>query len=136
MQLINDWVKHMLTYPPSEMFYQKYGPKHEKAEKRIKNICEDLYKFNWTDGKANVLGELKMAHREFDVLSKIHLKAIKPEYVLKAKEDFLLKVKPAIQAFELMIKKDQLLQEYYKEWKISYKDISDYMHKMYLILSR
>lgn len=120
--LISDWMKNIKLYPPSELFFEKYG-KDAKAEKRIQEICEDLYRFNYPDNQVNYLGELVQAYREFEVAYKMGFDGMKSSYIIKVKDKFLSTAKDALNAFETMTKKDQLLQAYYKPWKIKYQEI-------------
>ncbi|AZU98359.1 hypothetical protein SEPL_010 [Salmonella phage SE_PL] len=128
-ELIDNWMKNVKTYPPSEIFYAKYG-KEAKAETRIQNICEDLYRFCYPEGEVNVLSELGASYREFEVLCIMGLSEIKPERVLEVSTKFLNCAKVACAALEKMHKKDQLLNEYYKSWKVKYQDISTEVYKL------
>lgn len=57
----------MSIYPPAEIFFQ--APKsQEKKEKRCKEICESLYRFNWGNAPvANPIGTV----REMVILNKM-----------------------------------------------------------------
>lgn len=128
-ELIDNWMKNVKTYPPSEIFFAKYG-KEAKAETRIQTICEDLYRFCYPEGEVNVLSELGASYREFEVLCIMGLAGIKPERVLEISTKFLACAKAACTALEAMHKKDQLLNEYYKSWKVKYQDISTEVYKL------
>ncbi|EHX8550647.1 hypothetical protein K3335_003641 [Salmonella enterica] len=128
-QVIDTWMKNVKTYPPSEIFFEKYG-KEAKAETRIQAICEDLYRFTYPEGQDNILADLGAAYRELEVFSLIGMADIKPERVQAVSTKFLNCAKVACAALEKMHKKDQLLNEYYKSWKVKYQDISTEVYKL------
>lgn len=129
-EVLEQWIKNVKTYPPAEIFFQKTGPKFEKAEKRCKTICEDLYRFSFPEGEVNILNELGAAYRELEVFYKMGLGDIKPERIKEVSTKFLECAKAACTALEAMHKKDQLLGEYYKSWKVKYQDISTEVYKL------
>jgi hypothetical protein len=128
-QVLVNWLENIKKYPPSEIFFEKYG-KEAKAEKRIQEVCEDLYRFNYPDNQINYLGELQQAYRDFEVLVHLGLDGIKPEYILKTKNALVDKVKAAITAYEAMCKKDQLLQANYQPWKVKFQEIQSILYDM------
>lgn len=128
-QLIIDWMRNIKKYPASEIFFEKYG-KEAKAEKRIQEVCEELYRFNYPDNQVNYLSDLQQSYRDFEVLVNLGLGSIKPEYIIKTKDSFLEKAKAAITAYEAMCKKDQVLQEYYKPWKTKFQEIQSAVYDM------
>lgn len=135
-KLIVDWVKNVKLYPPSEIFFEKYG-KDAKAEKRIQELCEELYRFNYPDNQVNYLGELQQSYRDLEVAYLMGFDGMKPAYIISVKDRFLSSVKDTITALESMHKKDQVLQQYYKPWKVKFQDIQrevfdmtkDYLHE-------
>lgn len=129
-QVIDTWMKNVKTYPPSEIFFQQTGPKSEKAEKRCKLICEDLYRFSFPESQDNILADLGAAYRELEVFYILGMGDIKPERVQAVSTKFLECAKAACTALEAMHKKDQLLNEYYKSWKVKYQDISTEIYNM------
>ena len=129
-EVLEQWIKNVKTYPPAEIFFQKTGPKFEKAEKRCKTICEDLYRFSFPEGEVNVLNELGAAYREFEVLTTLGYDDLKEGRLRAVSTKFLECAKSACAALEVMHKKDQLLGEYYKSWKVKYQDISTEVHKL------
>lgn len=128
-EVLNDWIKNVKTYPPSEIFFQKYG-KEAKAEQRIQTICEDLYRFCYPEGQTNILAELSAAYREFEVFLILGMDGIKPERVSDVSKKFLKCAQAACTALEAMHKKDQLLNDYYKSWKVKYQDISTEVYNL------
>lgn len=129
-EVLKQWMKNVKTYPPSEIFFQQTGPKSEKAEKRCKTICEDLYRFSYPEGQDNILADLGASYREFEVFCILGLEDIKPERIKEVSTKFLVCAKAACTALEAMHKKDQLLGEYYKSWKVKYQDISTEVYKL------
>lgn len=128
-QVIDSWMKNVKTYPPSEIFFEKYG-KEAKAESRIQTICEDLYRFTYPEGQDNILADLGASYREFEVLCIMGLDDIKSERVKEVSAKFLSCAKIACSALDAMHKKDQLLNEYYKSWKVKYQDISTEVYNL------
>ena len=44
-EVLEQWIKNVKTYPPAEIFFQKTGPKFEKAvKKRLHSHGEDSEK--------------------------------------------------------------------------------------------
>ena len=127
--VISDWIANVKTYPPAEIFYDKYG-KAAKAEERIKVLCEDLYKFCFPENEKNHLNELFSSYRDFEVAYKMGFDSINPEYIIKVKDKFLDEVKSTIKVLDSFFKKDQILQEYYMNWKVKFNDINSAVYDM------
>lgn len=127
--LIDSWMKNVKTYPPAEIFFEKYG-KDAKAEERIKTVCEEVYRFCFPESTKNPLGDLGASYRELEVAYKIGFEGMKPEYITKVKDAFLEDAKYAVKALDELFKKDQILQQYYSSWKIKYQDISTEVYNM------
>ncbi|QPI17898.1 hypothetical protein POP12_106 [Pectobacterium phage POP12] len=123
MEQIKTWLKNAKTYPPSEIFHEKYG-KEAKAEERIKALCEEVYRFCFPENVKNPLSDLSQSFRDLEVAYVIGFDKIKPEYVQAVKEKFLADAKYAINALETLFKKDQILQQYYAGWKLKYQDLN------------
>lgn len=128
-ELIVTWIKNVKTYPPAEIFFEKYG-KEAKAEERIKQICEDVYRFCFPEAQKNPLGDLGQSYREFEVAYIMGFEGMKPEYITKVKDTFLADVKFAITELDAMFKKDQILQQYYSAWKVKFADINSAVYDM------
>lgn len=128
-EVLQQWIDNVKTYPPSEIFFEKYG-KEAKAEQRIQGICEDLYRFSYPDGQDNILADLSASYRELEVLHCMGFTDIKSDIIKEISTKFLATAKVACLALEAMHKKDQLLGEYYKTWKVKYQDISTEVYNL------
>lgn len=128
-ELIDTWMKNVKTYPPAEIFFEKYG-KEAKAEERIKVLCEDVYRFCFPEGQKNPLGDLGASYREFEVAYLMGYNGMKVEYIKAVKDKFLEDVKFAISALDALFKKDQILQQYYAPWKVKFSDINSAVYDM------
>lgn len=128
-EVLKQWINNVKTYPPSEIFFEKYG-KEAKAEQRIQTICEDLYRFTYPEGQDNILADLGAAYRDLEVLHRMGFDDIKSDLINEVSTKFLECAKAACTALEAMHKKDQLLNEYYKSWKVKYQDISTEIYNM------
>ncbi|SOK59240.1 hypothetical protein [Yersinia phage fHe-Yen9-03] len=128
-KVLNTWIENVKTYPPSEIFFEKYG-KDAKAEERLKVICEEMYRFVFPEGKPNLLSNLGSSYRDFEVAYIMGFDGMKPEYITKVKDQFLIDVKETIKAMDDMCKKDQILQQYYTQWKLKFSDINSIVYDM------
>lgn len=128
-EVLDLWMKNVKTYPPSEIFYQKYG-KEAKAEERLKETCESVYRFCFPDNAKNNLGDLGASYRELEVTYLMGFDKIKPEYIKKVADKFLEDVKSTITALDELFKKDQLLQQYYTPWKLKYSEINSIVYDL------
>lgn len=128
-EVLDTWMKNVKTYPPAEIFFEKYG-KDAKAEERLKVTCEDVYRFCFPENVKNPLGDLGASYRDFQVAYRMGFEGMKPEYIIKVKDAFLADVKFAITAIEALFKKDQLLQQYYQPWKVKFSDINSIVYDL------
>lgn len=128
-KLLDNWMKNVKTYPPAEIFFEKCG-KEAKAEERIKQMCEDVYRFCFPEGQKNPLGDLGQSYREFEVAYLMGFEGMKKEYLQNVKDKFLEDAKFAIKALDSLFKKDQILQKYYAEWKVKYPDLESEVYHM------
>ncbi|HBT0444771.1 TPA: hypothetical protein MA058_003427 [Klebsiella pneumoniae] len=126
---IETWIKNVKTYPPAEIFFEKYG-KEAKSEKRIQDLCEEVYRFCFPEGEKNPLSDLSQSYRELEVAYILGFEGMKKEYLQKVKDKFLEDAKYAIKALDNLFKKDQLLQKYYVGWKLKYSDLETEVYKM------
>lgn len=71
LERLEKWINDVSVYPPAELYFQ--APKgQEKKEKRCKEICESLYKFNWEGAKyPNPIGTVRETIREMVVLDRM-----------------------------------------------------------------
>lgn len=68
---LEKWVNNVSVYPPAEIYFQA-AKNQEKKERRCKEICESLYKFNWEGAKyPNPIGALREIIREMVVLDRM-----------------------------------------------------------------
>lgn len=117
VKLIEDWVQQTRKYPPLEIFAGTTGK--QKAEKRISDICEDVYRFNFKEGEVNHVAEMRADFRELEVLANFGLSRINEDYIFVAMKRFEKSALKAIKALDKMHKKDKLLADYYADWSIS-----------------
>jgi len=128
-ELLVTWYKNAKTYPPAEIFFEKYG-KEAKAEERLKETCEEVYRFCFPEKIKNPLADLGASYREFEVAYKMGFANIKPEYIQKVKDKLLEDLKYAVNALEALFKKDQLLQQYYQPWKVKFSELNSAVYDM------
>lgn len=127
---IQGWTAQARLYPPSEIFFQKYG-KEAKAEERIQNICEVLYRFSFGPKDPNVLHNLAQAYRDAEVLFILGTDGVKPEFIQGVRDALYSAVKDAVQALDALHKKDQILQKYYESWKTPSKELLSTVHDLF-----
>lgn len=124
---LRDWFHLVRRYPPSEIFFQKYG-KEAKAEERIQVTCESMYKFCFDPNKeVPVLSDFASALRDLEVLLVMGIAHVKPLYIKAVQENAYNAVKVLVQALDVLHKKDQLLQAYYNPWKVQAKVLQSYI---------
>lgn len=128
-ELLVQWYANAKTYPPAEIFFEKYG-KEAKAEERLKETCEEVYRFCFPENVKNPLGDLGASYREFEVAYKMGFSGMKPEYIQKVKDKFVEDLKYAVNALEALFKKDQLLQQYYQQWKVKFSELNSVVYDM------
>lgn len=121
VKLIEDWVQQTRKYPPLEIFAGTTGK--QKAEKRISDICEDVYRFNFKEGEVNHVAEMRADFRELEVLAHFGLPLINPDYTYAAIKKFEKSALKAIKALDKMHKKDKLLADYYADWAINPEEL-------------
>lgn len=125
--MIKKWMEDISKYPPNEIYYQTAGG---KKELNSQNACHELFKYNpGTHNKA--LSDVRSAWIELSVtlnLSKLY--PVKQEYIKKVLIDFVAKAKIAIDAMELIFKKNQDVWAYYQTWKLSKKQFDEEIKKM------
>lgn len=128
MQKLNMWLKQSAKYPVSELFGSIDNPntKQKKAEKRITEICEELYRFSVV-----TLSDVRAAYRDIQVLVNTGIDA-KYQYTAKIVGRVAYFIDVAVPALDAMHKQDQQLQQYYKAWAVKSKDLKDEL-KSFLI---
>lgn len=119
---IETFVKNYSKYPPAEIFAGVVNPtpKQKKAEKRLSDICEDLYKL-----EVQTLGESTQAYREFKVTMNMADKGfcVRPDHIINVVAVLLVALTKSSRALTECFKKDPLLVQYYSNWKPDMKAI-------------
>lgn len=120
---IENWVEQTRVYPPGHIYA---GMPQGKQEKQAVQLCEQLYKFNFGD-KRNVLGDLHAAWWTVKAFILTYQRGpyLEPraEYVDKIFTEFLEAAKASIDAMDKVFKQHQAVNEYYKEWRMSFQDM-------------
>ena len=116
LAFIEKWINNVSIYPPAEIFFQ--APKsQEKKEKRRKEICESLYRFNWENAPvANPIGTV----REMVILDKMfEYNPFPPKYenIVKLVAKFLNHAYYLIDQLDSMHKEHDKLSAWYGEWR-------------------
>lgn len=116
-------ISNIAAYPPIQIFggLVNPSPKQKKAEKRITELCEELYAFN-----NPVLSDCKTAFFNLKITDNLIKSGtpVKDEYISEVVGTCLFHFKKVIPLLDELFKKDQQLTEYYKSWKTKYQDIS------------
>lgn len=128
---IQQFILNSIKYPVSELYGSIDNPdsKQKKAEKRVSQICEELYKLECT-----TLSDVRSGFRELQVSTdlsdeKFRIKQIRLVQMCGSLAYFIDK---AAMALDNMHKKDQALQQYWKPLAVKAKDMKDEL-KSYLI---
>lgn len=121
LKFIEKWINNVSIYPPAEIFFQ--APKsQEKKEKRCKEICEQLYRFNWEGAKyPNPVGSVRELVREMAVLDKMfEYNPFSPKYenIVKLVAKFEVMAYHLYDMLESMHKQHPALSEFYKTWRV------------------
>lgn len=120
LAFIEKWINNVSIYPPAEIFFQ--APKsQEKKEKRCKEICESLYRFNWENAPvANPIGTVREMVREMVILDKMfEYNPFPPKYenIVKLVAKFLNHAYYLIDQLDSMHKEHDKLSDWYGEWR-------------------
>lgn len=119
---IDNFVENYSKYPPAEIFAGIINPsaKQKKAEKRLQDICEDLYKL-----EVQTLSESTQALRELKVTLVLADKGfpVRSERLIDVVAMLLLNLNKSSRALTECFKKDPLLTQYYSSWKPDMKSI-------------
>lgn len=128
---ISQFILNFTKYPVSELFGSIDSPdsKQKKAEKRITDICEELYRFDCT-----VLSDVRTAYRDFEVaiIMSDGAHEIKQVHMVKVAGALAYYLDKAIVMLDNMHKKDQLLIQYWKLRSAKSKVLKDQL-KSFLI---
>lgn len=121
---IQQFILNSVKYPVSELYGSIDNPdsKQKKAEKRVSQICEELYKLECT-----TLADVRSAFRELQVAvqisdEKFRIKQVRLVQMCGSLGYYLDK---ASSALDNMHKKDQVLQQYWKPLSVKGKDMKD-----------
>ena len=116
---IKEFCNKTSVYPPVILFGGINNPtaQEKKAEQRIINICEDLYKID-----NPTLRNLRSAYSEAN-LSKLFRKNIKDSYMIEKCATLSVLLKYTHKKLEAMHKKDPILSNYFSDWSLSKTDI-------------
>ena len=124
MKNVQQYIQNFTAYPVSVMFghIDTPTPKQKKAEKRVAEICEALYRFDCT-----VLSDVRAAFRELDVLislsdDKFRIKQVRLTRMTGRLAYFVDK---AVVMLDNMHKKDQQLQQYWQPLSMKAKVLKD-----------
>ena len=123
------FVEELKVYPPAEIFFEKYG-KEAKAEERIKDHCESVYRFCFPDGKTNHLAEFSAAWRDLEVLYIVGFEGMKSSAVTETKDKFLNAVKSLLPEIEALSKKDQLLKQHFESRTLKFQTIKSMVYDL------
>lgn len=120
LKVIESWAHDISVYPPAEIFFQ--APKsQEKKERRCKEICERLYRFNWErSDMPNPIGTVRETVREMVILDKMfEYNPFPPKYenVVKLVAKFLHYAYHVIKELDAMHKEHEKLNEWYVKWR-------------------
>ena len=116
---IKEFCNKTNIYPPVILFGGINNPtaQEKKAEQRIINICEDLYKID-----NPTLRNLRSAYQEAN-LSELFQKNIKDPYMIEKCAILATHLKHTHKKLEMMHKKDPILSGYFSDWSLSKTDI-------------
>lgn len=118
---IKSFLKDCLAYPPQQIFAGKeVTAKSKKAEARIVDICEELFRYNKkTEKDIRYLAEFSTAFRDFEVAVKMREKfPVKQEYMAKVMANLAKTADAAINQMNVVYKKDQALWLYYQGFQV------------------
>lgn len=118
---LEKWITDVSVYPPAELYFQ--APKsQEKKEKRCKEICEALYKFNWEGAKyPNPIGTVREIIREMSVLDKMfEYNPFPPKYenIVKLVAKFVNNADNLVVALDKMHSQNERMKDWYDHWKV------------------
>jgi|AGFS01.1.fsa_nt_gi hypothetical protein len=118
---LEKWITNVSVYPPAELYFQ--APKsQEKKEKRCKEICEALYKFNWEGAKyPNPIGTVREIVREMCVLDRMfEYNPFPPKYenIVKLVAKFVNNADNLVAALDKMHGQNERMKDWYDHWKV------------------
>lgn len=123
------FVEELKVYPPAEIFFEKYG-KEAKAEERIKEQCECLYRFCFPEGKTNYLADLSSSWRDLEALHNIGFEGMKESAIIEAKDKFLDAVKAILPEVDALAKKDQVLRKHFESRLLKFQTVKSMVYDL------
>lgn len=121
LNFIEEWIGNVSIYPPSEIYFQ--APKKlEKEERRVKSLCEQLYRFNWENVKIpNPVGSTRDVVREMSTLDRLFENDDFPpkyENIVKLVAKFLFCAYHLRKELDDLHGKHPKLKQYYEGWSV------------------
>lgn len=122
LERLEQWINDVSVYPPAELYFQ--APKsQEKKEKRCKDICESLYKFNWEGAKyPNPIGTVRETIREMVVLDRMfEHNPFPPKYenIVKLVAKFSNLAYHLVEELEKMHSQNEKMWEWYDGFRLN-----------------
>lgn len=116
------WIDDVSVYPPAEIYFNA-PKKREKEERKVKAICERLYRFNWEGcERPNPIGKVRDIIREMEVISimfegcKVRPKT---ERIVRVVALFLDSMYHLVHQLEDMHGQHNALINYYEGWSVT-----------------
>lgn len=117
--MISEWVGKVVLYPPSEIYFGAPKSK-EKQERKVKEVCEQLYRFNWEGSKTpNPIGAMRETYREMVCINNVFQSSNVPpkvEYMVSLCAKWWVQVKAVEDALMVMHRSHPVLEGYYTPW--------------------
>lgn len=131
MYTVKSWVEQCMKYPVMEIYGGKDLAKG-KEEKRVENICEEIFKLTATKPSETLYkAEMGSAWRELDVALKLRTELpVKSEYIQEKKEKFLQCAKELITLMDNVYKKEPVLKHYYESWKLKNSELKELVYHL------
>lgn len=122
LNCLEKWINSVSVYPPAELYFQ--APKsQEKKEKRCKEICESLYKFNWEGAKyPNPIGTVRETIREMVVLDRLfEYNPFPPKYenIVKLVAKFSTLAYHLVEELDKMHYQNEKMREWYDGFRLN-----------------
>lgn len=120
LEKINNFCCKTAIYPPVALFGAINNPtqQEKKAEQRIINVCEDLYKID-----NQTLNNLRVCYQQA-ALCELFNKNLKDSYLIKSCATLAATLKFSHKALENMHKKDPILTKYFSDIKLEKEDFN------------
>ena len=121
LEKIRKFVLSTSLYPPVVIFGGIKNPtaQEKKAEQRVINICEDLYRID-----NQTLTTLRISLQEINIYE-LFKKNLKDEYLIKTCATLSAHLYNTNLLFSAMCKKDPILQKYFSGFKLDKTDLDN-----------